>query len=112
MKKLQDFPNEFVRIDININLLQTQIMKALNYDKPSSMDDRWYVNCENNFINFYRTWTGRCIYRAKINDKKNSLIELYINNNLEEYKFSNIDEELILFNKIFELLLSDRSDVL
>ena len=105
IKKLKEFPREFIKINIDIHLLKEQILKASNYNKPSGMDDRWYVTCESDIINFYRTWTGSCIYRVKMNNEKNRLIQLDINNNLEQYKFSNIEEEIVLFDSIFNLLL-------
>ncbi|OWP87443.1 hypothetical protein BWK60_03690 [Flavobacterium covae] len=107
MKNLKKFPNQYIIFKINIPILKENIRKAIHFKKPNGMDDRWFVTYENNTIKFYRTWTGNCIYIAKLNENKDCIIEIFINNEPDEYKYSNDKEELLLFEKIFNLLLGE-----
>lgn len=107
MKKLKEFPSQFVRFKINIPVLKEELDKAIAFEKPKGMDYRWFVNCEKNVMNFYRTWTGNCIYKAILNEDRNFIIEVLINNDSNEYKYSGKNEEEIAsFHEIFDMLLS------
>lgn len=33
---------------------------------PRDMDDRWFIYEEDNWLFFHRSWTGNCIYKAKL----------------------------------------------
>lgn len=33
---------------------------------PESMDDKWFIYSENDWVYFHRSWTGHCIYKLKL----------------------------------------------
>lgn len=105
MRKLKEFPTEFIKININLNLSRAALEKAINY-QPYGMDEKWHIYVEDDTIYFHRLFTGYCIYKVKMNDTKDKLIEFSINNNPEQYKFKSIEYDLGLFNTIVDIVLN------
>ena len=106
MRELKEFPIESVNFDLDIQLSDKQLNMLLNFPHPVGMDSKWNVLFKRNFIYFYRTWTGFCIYKVEI--ENNKLIKIFINNNVEQYKFLDDEKELILFHQFFDFLLKGK----
>lgn len=66
---------------------------------PESMDDKWFIFFENDWLNFHRSWTGFCIYQVKIinNGNRYEITEAWVNRNLRQYKniFKTFDKFLL-----------------
>jgi hypothetical protein len=33
---------------------------------PLDMDDKWFIFLENDWLYFHRSWTGKCVYQARL----------------------------------------------
>lgn len=64
---------------------------------PGSMEDKWFCYYENGTVNFYRSWTGKLIFRVILNKETNTHIVIKYYNNEEE------KEDLMSLNA-FELI--------
>lgn len=77
-----------------------------------SMDEKWVAIVENNVLHFYRSWTGKCIYRAVFDrsDEKYIVSEAFVNRDVLDYKETDdhYDELLLLF-LIENLLLGNQT---
>lgn len=109
MRKLKEFPKEFIQINIDLNFSSAALEKATNY-RPYGMDEKWHAYVEDDSIYFHRLFFGYCIYKVKMNDTKDRLIELFVNNNPEQYKFKSIEYDVDLFNKIVDIVLNELYD--
>lgn len=102
MRELKEFPSASINFDLDIQLSDKQLNILLNFPKPYGMDKRWNILVIEEFIYFYRTWTGFCIYKLKF--ENNKLTTVFINNNFEQYKFLDADKELIIFHQFLDFL--------
>jgi hypothetical protein len=78
---------------------------------PESMDDKWFVFLENDWLYFHRSWTGACIYQIRIADKKEKyeITETWVNRNFRQYKnISKVFDKFLLNFLINGLLKSKR----
>jgi hypothetical protein len=110
MIELKDFPEQFVKLPIEKQLSDDQMSKVLLGKKPLDMDHRWIIYYNDGFLYFHRSWTGNCIYKIKI-DKSNyaaKIVEVLVNTNPKEYKYSNIPEEINHFNQLFDSFLQSK----
>jgi hypothetical protein len=66
-----------------------------------SMDEKWLIFLENNWLYFHRSWTGACIYQLRLEDNGSSysVAEAWVNRDPKQYKCKDdgYDVELISF---------------
>ena len=69
---------------------------------PEVMEDHWFMYCDDNSINYYRSWTEIQIFKAyyKLIDNEYVIYNIEINNNRDEYSEDNIQKSLELFNNL------------
>ena len=69
---------------------------------PEVMEDHWFMYCDDNSINYYRSWTGIQIFKAyyKIVDDEYVIYEIDVNNNKDEYNEENIQKSVELAKKL------------
>lgn len=60
---------------------------------PETMEDKWFICFEGDWLYFHRSWTGICIYQARLEALNNSykIAEVWVNRDMRYYK--NIDDE-------------------
>jgi hypothetical protein len=55
---------------------------------PRSMDEKWFVFLEDNWLYFHRSWTGACVYQLRLesNGDNYSVAEAWVNRDPNQYK--------------------------
>ena len=71
---------------------------------PSEMEDHWFMYCNEECINYFRSWTGIQIFKGYYKFENNSYIiyKLEVNNNKDEFKEDNDKKVLELFNNLIK----------
>ena len=66
------------------------------------MEDHWFMFCDDNSINYFRSWTGIQIFKGhyKLENGSCVIYALEINDNKEEYNEDDIHQSLRLFNEL------------
>ena len=110
MRKPKEFPVKSILLIIEIRLTSVEMKKVRLGKVPGGMDDRWFVQYTNPWLYFYRSWTGNCIYKVKIEnvDGIYKAVELYVNGEKSEYKYMDEESERRLFYELFDLFLNDQ----
>jgi len=78
---------------------------------PESMDEKWFVFQEGEWLNFHRSWTGVQIYaiRLQLNDDQSfSVSESWVNREPEQYSMTDIDYDRKLLAFLIDALLLKR----
>ena len=109
MRSLKPLPEQFVRIILEISLDNSQMEIIKKGKVASNMDDRWVIIYNEPYVYFHRSWTGNCIYMARIEKYKETfnLVEVLVNAVPNQYKYTNDEEELFRFRQIFQLFLDN-----
>lgn len=90
------------RIDCNIVLTQKEFEVLFMGHIPEVMEDHWFMYCDENSVNYFRSWTGIQIFKGYYKLENNSYIihALEINDNKDEYNETDISKSLKLFNDL------------
>lgn len=105
--KIKDMPIERGCITINRIIPFEDMKLILQGFKPSSMDDKWFMYCDEYSIRIYRSWSGDCIFIGYFETFKSDFIitHLAVNQDSSQYIRKSDDKEVALF---FNLLDSFR----
>lgn len=99
--KNEDFKT-FDKVDCNIKITKEEMNILKMGHIPEVMEDHWFMYCDDNSINYYRSWTGIQIFKAyyKIVDDEYVIYEIDVNNNKDEYNEENIQKSVELAEKL------------
>jgi len=88
------------RIDIELLFTEKQFLKLTKGLIPEEMEDKWFVYYENEWLYFYRSWTGYGIYKAKLNKETDgySIKEFWVERNKEKYQNENDHTDIETFS--------------
>ncbi len=90
------------RIDCNIVLTQEEFDVLSMGHIPEVMEDHWFMYCDNNSVNYFRSRTGIQIFKGyyKLENDVYIIYALEINDNKDEYNETDINRSLKLFNDL------------
>lgn len=69
------------------------------------MEDRWFIFLEDEWLYFYRSWSGYCVYGARLTKKSTGALlnDAWVNADKDQYELSEPAEE----KKFLETLISN-----
>lgn len=69
---------------------------------PEVMEDHWFMYCEDNVIRYYRSWTGFCIFKAKIEREGDHFIvgKARVNRSKKQYTCDDIEYDRSLLAQL------------
>ncbi|AMR34006.1 hypothetical protein A0256_22425 [Mucilaginibacter sp. PAMC 26640] len=75
--------------------------------KPREMEERWFMYREADWVYLHRSWTGFCVFKAKVEGQEDGckLTMLLINRNTDQYKSNNLESDINEFNSIIDSLI-------
>ena len=81
---------------------------------PEVMEDHWFMYFDGEFINYYRSWTGYCIYRGRVERVNGEPVinKLYVNRNPEQYKETSDKKDELLFYMLVAAELGQDTSIL
>ncbi len=106
MRKQKDFSGPFMKLKLDKKLLENEMNIVRKGKIPVDMDDRWLICYKESVLYFYRSWTGNCIYKVKIDEGR--LVEVQINADKEIYNITDEKTELNFFYELLELFLESK----
>ena len=67
---------------------------------PEAMEDHWFMYCDDEYIRYFRSWTGMCAFEAHYYKKEEQYIvdELCINHGLVEFGVNGDESGVALFS--------------
>lgn len=88
------------RIVIDLHLTGKQFLKLTNGLIPQQMEDKWFIYYENEWLYFHRSWTGKGMYKAKLNKVTDgySIKEFWAERNQEKYKNEDDNTDIETFS--------------
>lgn len=91
-----------IKIECNIVLTQNEFQILSMGHIPEVMEDHWFMFCDKNSVNYFRSWTGIQIFKGhyKLENCSYIIYLLEINDNKEEYNENDINKSLNLFNNL------------
>lgn len=83
--------------DIKVSLADMKILRRGHI--PEAMEDHWFMYCDDEYIRYYRSWTGMCAYEAHyIGEEDHFLIDrITVNHGLAEFGVNGDEPSLYLF---------------
>lgn len=95
----QPMPNEHtvIRTDIKVSSETMEIIRKGHI--PEAMEDHWFMYCDDEYIRYYRSWTGICIYEARYEktDDGYQITSLKANRSQNQYQETNDRRDCCLF---------------
>lgn len=114
-QNLQDIPEKSESIDLEPHHYDPEdVIRMKRGFIPKEMEQKWFIYCTDEFINFHRSWTGNLIYKVYIYEGPDGewvLTSAEINRDPDQYGGTdNAEDERIIFELIDEYLLQDHGD--
>jgi hypothetical protein len=87
MLKVRPLPRLRVQIPFERWFTQAEFLLLKRGIEPESMDDRWHIFFKDPWLHFVRSWTGFCIYKARLeqNDEAHRIAEVWANRASRQY---------------------------
>lgn len=75
------------RIEVNISVTEEDMLIIRKGHIPEAMEDHWFMYCDDEYIRYYRSWSGMCAFEAHFHKKENQYVidEICINQALVEF---------------------------
>ncbi len=92
--------NNYINTECNIILTSEEFQILSMGHIPEAMEDHWFMYCDENSVNYFRSWTGIQIFKGfyKSENDQYVIYSLEINDNKEEYNEPEINKSIQLFN--------------
>jgi hypothetical protein len=59
-----EFPKQSALLSLNISYSKEEYSQIQLGVKPSEMEDKWFIYCEDDTLYMHRSWTGVCVYHV------------------------------------------------
>jgi hypothetical protein len=75
------------RIEVNISVTEEDMLIIRKGHIPEAMEDHWFMYCDDEYIRYYRSWSGMCAFEAHFHKQENQYVidEICINQALVEF---------------------------
>ena len=95
------------RLKINKHYDINELTKIQEGHLPKSMDDRWFIYYQDDWLYFHRSWTGYCIYevKLKITEEGADIDEAWMSSDLKYYRSMGRDEDINILLDLIEYKL-------
>ena len=96
---------KYIEVNVAISPEQFEVIKQGLI--PEEMEDKWFIYYARGIIHFHRSWTGREIYRAKIQKGTDgySLNGFHVEANQEIWRCPSDEENIAYFIGVFTNVL-------
>ena len=96
---LSDDPAKTLEIVVNSNILAKDVTILRQGHIPQVMEDHWFMYCDDEYIRYFRSWTGDCAFEARLipNGRFYRIYKLRVNRSLEQFGIRSEDAAAMLF---------------
>lgn len=108
--KNQPLPASHKSLEFDRILSQAEFDQVRKGFIPTQMEDRWFVFWEDPWLSFHRSWTGYCIYQARIVAAAESwfVSEVLVNRNKDQYTAKDDSRDKALLVRLLTWLVRER----
>lgn len=87
IEPMPDNPNETSSMPLNLAISADMIEIIRKGHIPESQEDHWFIYCDEEYIRYYRSWTGMCAFEAhyKKSDEEYIIDNIIINHALAQF---------------------------
>ena len=87
------------RIEVNISVTEEDMLIIRKGHIPEAMEDHWFMYCDDEYIRYYRSWSGMCAFEAHFHKEENQYVidEICINQALVEFGMNGDKTGVALF---------------
>ena len=92
-------PTDISRIEVNISVTEKDMLIIRKGHIPEAMEDHWFMYCDDEYIRYFRSWSGMCAFEAhfhKVEDHY-AIDEICINQALVEFGVNGDKSGVALF---------------
>jgi hypothetical protein len=102
------FPKAHERIEYQRTFSQREWIRVRMGLCPVEQEDKWFVYADNEWLWLHRSWTGHCVFKARVRDVVDGGVidEVWVNKNPKQYESG--PEDAPLFSRVVESLLLRR----
>jgi hypothetical protein len=108
---IEPLPAQRAQLSIQRAFTEQEYERVLLGFVPEHMEDKWFMFVEEGTLYVHRSWTGHCIYQAKLSKQGSGYVvtEAFANRDESQYSGSNdsYDEKMLVF-LIDHLLLNKK----
>lgn len=89
-------------LEIDIELTEDELMELAKGHIPEEMEDHWFMYFDGEFVRYYRSWTGICIYKGQVvrKDGVPRIRKLIVNRDPEQYRETNDEKDRLMFEML------------
>lgn len=75
------------RIEVSIGITEEDMGMIRKGHIPEAMEDHWFMYCDDEYIRYFRSWSGMCAFEAHFRKEENRYVidEICMNHALEEF---------------------------
>lgn len=100
--KVLPFPEQRERLPLELSLTHDEFKAVKKGFVPKEMEDKWFLDFEDGWLSFYRSWTGYCVFRVKFREDgdKVHVTEAWAGRDRSQYKGKELGDEVRLIKDI------------
>ncbi len=110
MLKVRPLPRLRVQIPFERSFTEAEFLRLKRGFVAESMEDRWHIFFKGPWLHFVRSWTGFCIYKARLeqNDEGYRTTEVWANRDSRQYGSTDERQDATNVSSLIDdLLLSE-----
>ena len=99
---IREMPSRHERFRLGMEITATE-KAVLEYGHiPEAMEDHWFMYFEDSIIHYHRSWTGYCIFEARIEPEEDHFIvtEARVNRYPGHYKETDVERDRHLLARL------------
>lgn len=110
MNRVLPMPSSKSRLSFNREFTQEEYDHIVLGMIPLSMDEKWLIFLEDDWLYFHRSWTGFCIYQLRLEKTQYgySVAEVWVNRDPNQYKGTDDAHDVALLSFLIENFLLDQ----
>lgn len=92
-------PTDISRIEVNISVSDEDMLIIRKGHIPEAMEDHWFMYCDDEYIRYFRSWSGMCAFEAHFHKVEDHYVidEICINQALVEFGVNGDKSGVALF---------------
>lgn len=107
--KTQPIPEKTETFNLDWHLTETEMTVLSRGHMPRQMEDHWFMYYDGSAFRFYRSWSGLCIYVAKVEQDECGyrITNVTVNRDQEQYQETCIKNDKIRLEGLVQFYLCD-----
>jgi len=81
--------------------------KIFNGSIPKTMEDKWFIFSEGDWVYFHRSWTGHCIFALKLDGSPSGVCvaEAWVTRDSEHFNSSGVESDINMLSGLVKSIL-------